>query len=683
MKGTRRRCSRPRCVARKGTYLDVFTAAARAGIAAASWPTESCLDRHAAAARRRRRSTRSISSCTRASSPRSSEARFDRALSFGQGRRQGAQAAGRAERRACSRPRAPARAAAPACPSSIRGGSRSTPSRGAARRARARASRAAPRRCSEERRRAVQARARARASRRCRARCGSRASATTRSSARSVARRRARGRRSSASTGDRAHHRRGAARASSSAGSSSSLEVGLGYLGARPARARRSPAARCSASASPRSSAAGLTGALYVLDEPTIGLHPRDTGRLLDNLRTLADMGTHGAHGRARRGHHPRRRPPHRSRPLGRARRRAHRRRGAARRRCSPIRPRRPRARSPTSAAIARRAPAAAPRRRRSSSPGARAHNLQATTLRVPVGPHDGGRRRLRARARARSCGRCSTPRCAARSASSAPSPARTTSSRLPRALARAIAVDQSPIGRTPRSVPATFLGVWDEVRKLFAASPDAQVRGYGPARFSFNSAAAGGRCPACDGQGVIAHEMSLPARRRPRPARPAAAAASSRRRCDVRYLGLSHRRGARPDGRGGRRGVRRAPEDRAAARDDVRSRRRLPAPRPGLAHALRRRGAAAQARRASSPRARATSPRSTCSTSRRRACTSPTWRSSSSVLDRLVARGDTLVIIEHHPAVIASADHVVELGPEGGAKGASSPKVRRPKWPG
>ena len=251
----------------------------------------------------------------------------------------------------------------------------------------------------------------------------------------------------------------------------------------------------------------GLVGVLYVLDEPSIGLHQRDNRRLIDTLTRLRDLGNTlivvehdedtirtadwivdigpGA------GEH-----------------------GGEVVHSGSLEALLSNERSLTGAYVAGRRRIEAPAQRRGVDParqvtvvGARENNLAGIDVSFPLGV-------LTAVTGVSGSGKSTLVNSILyTSLANTLNGARQVPGRHTRIdgtdhLDKVVHVDQGPIGRTPRSNPATYTGVWDKIRKLFAETQEAKVRGYGPGRFSFN--VKGGRCESCAGDGTLRIEMNF-----------------------------------------------------------------------------------------------------------------------------------------------------------------------------
>ncbi|MEA3410850.1 MAG: excinuclease ABC subunit UvrA [Pseudomonadota bacterium] len=260
-----------------------------------------------------------------------------------------------------------------------------------------------------------------------------------------------------------------------------------------------------------------LRGVCYVLDEPTIGLHPRDNGRLLDSLETLKEKGNtvviveHDEDTIRRAGHiidigpgagagggrivaegdltsileHP-----------------------------DSLTGRYLCASTATKPPASRREPAAPGERDGESIRvlGARLHNLADLDIEIPfrrlvcvTGVSGSGKSTLVRRVLYENLYRLLSARGKRRRAPCLVGCSEFTGFEQ---FDRVIEVDQAPIGKTPRSCPATYVGLWNNVRRLYSETQEARLRGYGPGRFSFN--VKGGRCDTCEGQGIRRIGMSF-----------------------------------------------------------------------------------------------------------------------------------------------------------------------------
>jgi excinuclease ABC subunit A len=408
---------------------------------------------------------------------------------------------------------------------------------------------------------------------------------------------------------------------------------------------------------------ASLMGVLYILDEPSIGLHPRDNRRLLASLERLRDLGNsvlvveHDEE-TIRAADHVIDMGPGAGIHGGRI---------VAEGSASAIAAQ---PESLTGAYLSGRRAIRVPKRRRPPGrdaiviTGCRANNLKDVTLRIPTGiltvvtgVSGSGKSTLVNDTLYRSLaaqlyGATATPGLHARLAGL-------------EHIDKVIDVNQAPIGRTPRSNPATYTGVLSGIRQLFSQVPEARVRGYAPGRFSFN--VKGGRCEACRGDGTLRIEMHF----MPDlfvPCEVCGGRRYNRETLEVMYKGRSIAEV-----------LDMTVEEALVFMENVASVRRplqtlhdvgldyihLGQPATTLS------GGEAQRIKLARELSRKSTGRTLF------LLDEPTTglhfadvERLLEVLSRLVDLGNTVVVIEHHPDVVKTADHVIDLGPEGGEKG-------------
>ncbi len=407
-----------------------------------------------------------------------------------------------------------------------------------------------------------------------------------------------------------------------------------------------------------------LTGVLYVLDEPSVGLHARDNARLIELLRRLVDRGNSLVvveHDRdiIEAANHVVDLGPgagdHGGEVVA---------EGTPREiaRCDD---------SPTGRWLAR--PLTIPRKRPASDSqsallirGARARNLRSFDLSLPLG-------KFIAVTGVSGSGKSTLVheilyRALAKELHGAlAKPGEHDGIEGSEALDKVILIDQQPIGRSPRSTPATFTGLYTYLRKILAQTPAAKARGFDQGRFSFNTK--GGRCEACDGAGVRTLTMDfLPQVR-------VVCDVCGGRRFNRQTLEVSYK------GRSIADYLQMTIEEATGLLDPVPSMRRILGTLQEVGLGYLRLGQAADTLSGGeAQRLKLAKELSRPSTGRTLyLLDEPTTglhfqdvEMLLAVLAKLVDKGNTVLVIEHHPEVILAADWIVDLGPEGGQQGGA-----------